>query len=409
MKEKIKERFIRYAKIDTRSDERSTTTPSTKSQADFIDMLSEELTCLGLSEVKIDENSYYLTAKIPSNSRRALPSIGFIAHVDTADFESRNIQPQVHENYDGGEICLNEEENIVLSPKDFPRLKNHIGHTLITTNGLTLLGADDKAGIAEIIAAFEYILAHPEIEHGDIKLGFGPDEEIGVGADKFDAEDFATDFAYTLDGSALGELQYESFNAACAKVKIKGLSVHPGAAKDKMINSMTLARRFQNGIPENEVPEKTEGREGFYLLSDMEGTVEESRLTYILRDFSAEGLERKKELLRKLCESINSSLGEERVFLHIFDQYRNMADILKDDMRAVSLAKKAMSNLGIEPKIVPIRGGTDGSKISFMGIPTPNIFTGGDNYHGRYEFCSLDDMEKAAKVIVEIVKESGRL
>lgn len=408
MKEKIKERFIRYAKIDTRSDESSSTTPSTKSQADFIEMLSEELRQLGLSEVKIDKNSYYLTAKIPSNSKRELPSIGFIAHVDTANFESRNIQPQVHENYDGSEICLNAEENIVLSPSDFPRLKNHIGHTLITTNGLTLLGADDKAGIAEIIAAFEYILAHPEIEHGDIKLGFGPDEEIGVGADKFDAEDFATDFAYTLDGSVLGEIQYESFNAACAKVRIQGLSVHPGAAKDKMINSMTLARRFQNGIPEDEVPEKTEGREGFYLLTDMEGSVEESKLTYILRDFDAEGLERKKKLLRELAESINSSLDEERVFLNIFDQYRNMAEVLKDDMRAVDLAKRAMKNLGIEPKIVPIRGGTDGSKISFMGIPTPNLFTGGDNYHGRYEFCSLDDIEKAAQVIVEIVKESGK-
>lgn len=408
MKEKIKERFIRYAKIDTRSDESSNTTPSTKSQADFIEMLSEELRQLGLSEVKIDKNSYYLTAKIPSNSKRELPSIGFIAHVDTANFESRNIQPQVHENYDGSEICLNAEENIVLSPSDFPRLKNHIGHTLITTNGLTLLGADDKAGIAEIIAAFEYILAHPEIEHGDIKLGFGPDEEIGVGADKFDAEDFATDFAYTLDGSVLGEIQYESFNAACAKVRIQGLSVHPGAAKDKMINSMTLARRFQNGIPEDEVPEKTEGREGFYLLTDMEGSIEESKLTYILRNFDAEGLERKKKLLRELAESINSSLDEERVFLNIFDQYRNMAEVLKDDMRAVDLAKKAMKNLGIEPKIVPIRGGTDGSKISFMGIPTPNLFTGGDNYHGRYEFCSLDDMEKAAQVIVEIVKESGK-
>lgn len=408
MKEKIKERFIRYAKIDTRSDESSNTTPSTKSQADFIEMLSEELKKLGLSEVKIDKNSYYLTAKIPSNSQRGLPSIGFIAHVDTADFESRNIQPQVHENYDGSEICLNEDENIILSPKDFPRLKNHIGHTLITTNGLTLLGADDKAGIAEIIAAFEYILAHPEIEHGDIKLGFGPDEEIGVGADKFDAEDFATDFAYTLDGSVLGEIQYESFNAACAKVRIQGLSVHPGAAKDKMINSMTLARSFQNGIPEDEVPEKTEGRKGFYLLTDMEGSIEESKLTYILRDFDAEGLERKKEHLRELAERINSSLDEERVFLNIFDQYRNMAEVLKDDMRAVDLAKRAMKNLGIEPKIVPIRGGTDGSKISFMGIPTPNLFTGGDNYHGKYEFCSLDDMEKAAQVIVEIVKESGK-
>lgn len=408
MKEKIKERFIRYAKIDTRSDESSNTTPSTKSQADFIEMLSDELKKLGLSEVKIDKNSYYLTAKIPSNSQRGLPSIGFIAHVDTADFESRNIQPQVHENYDGSEICLNEDENIILSPKDFPRLKNHIGHTLITTNGLTLLGADDKAGIAEIIAAFEYILAHPEIEHGDIKLGFGPDEEIGVGADKFDAEDFATDFAYTLDGSVLGEIQYESFNAACAKVRIQGLSVHPGAAKDKMINSMTLARSFQNGIPEDEVPEKTEGRKGFYLLTDMEGSIEESKLTYILRDFDAEGLERKKEHLRELAERINSSLDEERVFLNIFDQYRNMAEVLKDDMRAVDLAKRAMKNLGIEPKIVPIRGGTDGSKISFMGIPTPNLFTGGDNYHGRYEFCSLDDMEKAAQVIVEIVKESGK-
>lgn len=408
MKEKIKERFIRYAKIDTRSDENSKTTPSTKSQADFIEMLSEELIQLGLSEVKIDKNSYYLTAKLPSNSSRALPSIGFIAHVDTADFESRNIQPQVHENYDGSEICLNEDENIILSPADFPNLKNYIGHTLITTNGLTLLGADDKAGIAEIISAFEYILAHPEIEHGDIKLGFGPDEEIGIGADKFDAEDFATDFAYTLDGSVLGELQYESFNAACAKVSLKGLSVHPGGAKDKMISSMTLARIFQNGIPEDEVPEKTEGREGFYLLTDMAGTIEESKLTYILRDFDSEGLERKKQLLIELAESINSSLGEERVFLHIFDQYQNMAEVLKDDTRAVDLAKRAMSNLGVEPKIVPIRGGTDGSKISFMGIPTPNLFTGGENYHGRYEFCSLDDMEKAAQVIVEIVKESGK-
>lgn len=408
MKEKIKERFIRYARIDTRSDESSNTTPSTKKQADFIDKLSDELKELGFSEVKTDKNSYFLTAKLPSNSKRSLPSIGFIAHVDTADFESRNIQPQIHENYDGSAICLNKEEKIFLSPEDFPHLKNHIGHTLITTNGLTLLGADDKAGIAEIIAAFEYILAHPEIEHGDLKLGFGPDEEIGVGADKFDAKDFATDFAYTLDGSSVGELQYESFNAAGAKVSIKGLSVHPGGAKDKMINSMTLARIFQNGIPEDEVPEKTEGKEGFYLLTDMEGTIEETRLSYILRDFDADGLERKKALVRKLAADINSRLGEERVFVDIFDQYRNMAEVLKDDMRAVELAEKAMENLGISPRIVPIRGGTDGSKISFMGIPTPNLFTGGDNYHGRYEFCSLDDMEKAARVIVEIVKESGK-
>lgn len=408
MKEKIKERFIRYAKIDTRSDAGSTATPSTKAQADFIDKLSDELIKLGLSDVKTDKSSYYLTAKIPSNSRRELPSIGFIAHVDTADFESRNIRPQVHENYDGGEICLNQEENIILSPSDFPRLKNHIGKTLITTDGLTLLGADDKAGIAEIITAFEYILAHPEIEHGELKLGFGPDEEIGVGADRFDADDFATDFAYTLDGSELGELQYESFNAACAKVRIQGLSVHPGGAKDRMVNSMTLARIFQNGIPEDEVPEKTEGREGFYLLTDMEGNVDESKLTYILRDFEADGLERRKKLLTELAESINSSLDEDRVFLHIFDQYRNMVEAFSDDMRAVDLAKRAMKNLKIEPKISPVRGGTDGSKISFMGIPTPNLFTGGDNYHGRYEFCSLEDMEKAALVIIEIVKESAK-
>ena len=404
MPNQLIDRFIRYVKKETRSDEASTTVPSTPSQTEFLKDLVEELVELGYQDVRLNPKNSFVTATIPATTTKEVPVVGFISHVDTADFEARNVQPQFHENYDGEAIVLDKEGKFVLSPKDFPNLKNYVGKTLITTDGTTLLGADDKAGVSEIVTAGAYLLAHPEIEHGKIRVAFGPDEEIGRGADLFDVEEFGCDFAYTMDGGPVGELEYESFNAAQAEITIQGKNVHPGTAKDTMVNALELARQFQNALPEFEVPEHTSGREGFYHLMYANGVVEEAKLVYIIRDHDRKLFEAKKAYLQLVADRLNASLDSNRISIDMKDQYYNMAEIIEKDFRAVEVAQKAMENLSITPIIEPIRGGTDGSKISFMGLPTPNIFAGGENFHGRYEFVAVESMEKARDVIIEIAK-----
>lgn len=404
MPNQLIDRFIRYVKKETRSDEASTTVPSTPSQTEFLKDLVEELVALGYQDVRLNPKNSFVTATIPATTTKEVPVVGFIAHVDTADFEARNVQPQFHENYDGEAIVLDKEGKFVLSPKDFPNLKNYVGKTLITTDGTTLLGADDKAGVSEIVTAAAYLLAHPEIEHGKIRVAFGPDEEIGRGADLFDVEEFGCDFAYTMDGGPVGELEYESFNAAQAEITIQGKNVHPGTAKDTMVNALEIARQFQNALPEFEVPEHTSGREGFYHLMYANGVVEEAKLVYIIRDHDRKLFEAKKAYLQLVADRLNASLDSNRISIDMKDQYYNMAEIIEKDFRAVEVAQKAMENLSITPIIEPIRGGTDGSKISFMGLPTPNIFAGGENFHGRYEFVAVESMEKARDVIIEIAQ-----
>ena len=404
MPNQLVDRFIRYVKKETRSDEASTTVPSTPSQTEFLKDLVEELVTLGYQDVRLNPKNRFVTATIPATTTKEVPVVGFIAHVDTADFEARNVQPQFHENYDGEAIVLDKEGKFVLSPKDFPNLKNYVGKTLITTDGTTLLGADDKAGVSEIVTAGAYLLAHPEIEHGKIRVAFGPDEEIGRGADLFDVEEFGCDFAYTMDGGPVGELEYESFNAAQAEITIQGKNVHPGTAKDTMVNALEIARQFQNALPEFEVPEHTSGREGFYHLMYANGVVEEAKLVYIIRDHDRKLFEEKKAYLQLVADRLNASLDSNRISIDMKDQYYNMAEIIEKDFRAVEVAQKAMENLSITPIIEPIRGGTDGSKISFMGLPTPNIFAGGENFHGRYEFVAVESMEKARDVIIEIAQ-----
>lgn len=404
MPNQLIDRFIRYVKKETRSDEASTTVPSTPSQTEFLKDLVEELVELGYQDVRLNPKNSFVTATIPATTTKEVPVVGFIAHVDTADFEARNVQPQFHENYDGEAIVLDKEGKFVLSPKDFPNLKNYVGKTLITTDGTTLLGADDKAGVSEIVTAGAYLLDHPEIEHGKIRVAFGPDEEIGRGADLFDVEEFGCDFSYTMDGGPVGELEYESFNAAQAEITIQGKNVHPGTAKDTMVNALELARQFQNALPEFEVPEHTSGREGFYHLMYANGVVEEAKLVYIIRDHDRTLFEAKKAYLQLVADRLNASLDSNRISIDMKDQYYNMAEIIEKDFRAVEVAQKAMENLSITPIIEPIRGGTDGSKISFMGLPTPNIFAGGENFHGRYEFVAVESMEKARDVIIEIAQ-----
>lgn len=403
-----KERLLKYTKINTRSDESSDTIPSTAIQFDLLKLLVIELEQLGLEEVELSPTNAFVTATLPANTDEPLPAIGFIAHVDTADFNSVNVQPQIHENYDGKDIVLNEDENIVMSVKDFPNLPPYKGQTLITTDGTTLLGADDKAGIAEIVTALEYLIAHPEIKHGKVRVAFGPDEEIGRGADHFDAEGFAVDFAYTMDGGPVGELQYESFNAAGVTLKITGKNIHPGTAKGKMINSIGIINEFMNGLPEKEVPEQTEGREGFYHITNMEATVDEGHLSLIIRDHDREKFEERKAFVEQLVKDINQRYPYEVIEVEIKDQYYNMAEVIEKDMRPVDLAKEAFAALDIPAVIEPIRGGTDGSKISFMGIPTPNIFAGGENMHGRYEFVAVESMVKATEVIIKIVELNAK-
>lgn len=398
----VKERFLEYIKINTKSDEETKTTPSTKGQLILAQELYNELKNLGLKDVKISEYGY-VYATLESNSSKDLPKIGFIAHMDTApDYSGENVNPQIIENYDGGDIKLN--ENCILSPKFSKELKGYIGQTLITTDGNTLLGADDKAGIAEIMTAVEYLIKHPEIEHGDIKIGFTPDEEIGEGADHFDVEGFGADFAYTMDGGRIGELEYENFNAAGVKVKIKGVNVHPGYAKNKMVNSIVIANEFINSLPQDEVPEKTEGYEGFYLLSDVDGSVEDTTLSYIIRDFFEESFEERKNKMKSIEKELNKKYGAGVVNVEIKDQYKNMKEKIEPVMHIVENAKQAMIEANITPNIRPIRGGTDGARLSFMGLPTPNIFAGGENFHGKYEYIPVESMEKAVEVIINIIK-----
>ena len=406
MYETLKDRFLRYVKFETRSDEKSETIPSTPTQLEFAKILAKELEEIGMENVYVND-ACFVNATLPGNIDKDVPVIGFIAHMDTADFNATNVNPKIVENYDGEDIVLNEAKDIVLSVEEFPNLKNYVGKTVITTDGTTLLGADDKAGIVEIVEAMKYLIEHPEIKHGTVKVAFGPYEEIGRGADNFNVEEFGADFAYTMDGGPVGELEYESFNAAGAVFKIKGKSVHPGTAKGKLINASLIAAEVVNSFPADEVPEKTEGYEGFYFLDKINSNCEEAELSYILRDHDREKFEAKKEFAANVAKKINEKYGKELVSVEIKDQYYNMGEIIKDHMNVVEIAKKAMENLGIKPVIEPIRGGTDGSKISFMGLPTPNIFAGGENFHGKYEFVALESMILATDVIVEIVKLNG--
>lgn len=405
MYENLLPRFLRYVKTETRSDESSQTTPSTQTQVAFAQVLKKELEDLGLTNVFYNEENGFVIGTLPSNIEKKVRSIGFIAHMDTADFNAVNVNPQIIENYDGeSTIVLDSEEHYTLNTKDFPNLKNYEGHTLITTDGSTLLGADDKAGIAEIMTAMEILLKNPTIPHGEIKVAFGPDEEIGVGADKFDVQQFDVDFAYTVDGGPLGELQYETFSAAQANISIQGKNVHPGTAKDTMINALQLAIDFHNQLPADEVPEKTTGYEGFFHLMGLNGNVEEATMSYIIRDHDREKFEARKAKISEIQEKLNSRFDQTRVKVDMYDQYYNMREIIEKDMSIVELAKQAMIDLEIKPVIEPVRGGTDGSKISYLGIPTPNLFAGGENMHGRFEFVSLQVMEKATDVIVKIAE-----
>lgn len=396
------DRFLVYVKENTRSDEHSTTTPSTYNQVEFAqNILLPEMKRIGLQDVHYLPNGFAV-GTLPANDPNLTRKIGFISHMDTADFNAEGVSPQIIESYDGQPIPLG-TSGFTLDPKDFPQLKNYHGQTLITTDGTTLLGADDKSGIAEIMTAIEYLVQHPEIKHCEIRVGFGPDEEIGIGADKFDVEDFNVDFAYTVDGGPLGELQYETFSAAGAKIDFLGRNVHPGSAKDQMINAFQLAIDFHNALPEADRPEKTDGYQGFFHLMDLSGNVDQAQATYIVRDFEEDDFLARKQLLLKVAEQMNAPFDTPRVIVHLHDQYYNMKKVIEKDMTPIDIAKKVMEDLEIHPIIEPIRGGTDGSKISFMGIPTPNLFAGGENMHGRFEFVSLQTMEKAVDVIVGIV------
>ncbi|GAA0312138.1 tripeptide aminopeptidase [Gracilibacillus halotolerans] len=406
MKAKLIDRLIRYAKINTQSDENNPSCPSTKGQWDLAHLLVEELDEIGMEDVTIDENAYIM-ATLPSNITTAdtIPTVGFLAHIDTAtDFTGENVKPQIVENYDGGDIVLNKQKNITLSPSDFPELSSYQGNTLITTDGTTLLGADNKAGIAEIMTAMEYLINHPEIKHGNVRVAFTPDEEIGRGPHLFDVEKFNADFAYTIDGGPLGELQYESFNAAAAKLTFKGNNVHPGTAKGKMVHASKLAMEFHNQLPAHEAPEFTENYEGFYHLISFEGDVEEAKLYYIIRDHNRELFQQKKNFVKEAVNKLQKQYGDERVRLEMTDQYFNMAEKIEPVKYIVDIAAEAMKDVSVTPIIQPIRGGTDGSQLSFMGLPTPNIFTGGENFHGKYEYISVQSMEKATETIIKIVE-----
>ena len=403
-KQHIIDRFISYVTIDTESDASSQTTPSTEKQWDLANKLVEELKSIGLSDVTIDENAYIM-ATLPSNVDHDVPTIGFISHFDTSpDFTGANVKPQIIEDYDGKDIVLNAEQNIILSPDYFEDLLLYKGQTLITTDGTTLLGADDKAGITEIVTAMEYLINHAEIKHGTIKIGFTPDEEIGRGAHKFDVEKFGADWAYTMDGSQVGELEYENFNAAGAVVKVKGKIVHPGYAKGKMVNSMYYATAFINALPKLETPEHTEGYEGFFHLHDMVGEVEVTKLHYIIRDHDMDKFEARKALMQKIVLDLNTKFETEVFEIELKDQYFNMKEKVEPVIHIVDIAEEAMKALGITPLIKAIRGGTDGSQLSYMGLPCPNIFAGGHNFHGRYEYVPVESMQKAVEVICKIAE-----
>ncbi|MBW1605533.1 peptidase T [Lactobacillus sp. Sy-1] len=398
-------RFLKYVQFNTRSDEKATTSPSTTNQVDFLNQLKAELTKIGLSNVRTNDQSSYVFATLPSNVEHPTTKVGFISHVDTADFNSENIRPQIIEDYDGKSVIkLDPKGEYTLDPKVFSSLKKYAGQTLITTDGSTLLGADDKSGVSEIITAMEFLIAHPEVKHGEIEVGFGPDEEIGTGADHFDVADFGADIAYTVDGGQLGDLQYETFNAASGVVKISGTDVHPGSAKGVMVNALQLGIEFNNALPAHDRPELTDGREGFFFLQKMDGTPDSATLDYIIRDHDHEKFEQRKQLFEQIAAKINERFDTPRITAVVKDQYYNMADVLKKDMTAVDIAKQAMNNQGVKPLIFPVRGGTDGSKISFMGLPTPNLFAGGENMHGRFEYISEQTMDKAVDVIIEIAQ-----
>ena len=398
----VVDRFLQYVKFDTQSDELTNLTPSTPGQMVFARHLEKELKALGLSDISLDENGY-LMATLPSNIDRKVPTVGFIAHLDTSpDMSGRNVTPRIVENYDGGIVPLN-DEGIRLDPAEFPEMLKYKGQALIVTDGNTLLGADDKAGVAEIIAAADFLLQHKDIPHGDIRIAFNPDEEIGLGANKFDVERFAADWGYTMDGGEIGELEFENFNAAVARVTFKGRNVHPGYAKHKMVNSMRIANQFITMLPRSETPEHTEGYEGFYHLTAMSGTVEESTLTYIIRDHDRDRFERRKKEMEHLARKINNEYPD-CVTIDIKDQYYNMREKVEPQMHIIEIAEEAMRRADIVPKVVPIRGGTDGAQLSFKGLPCPNIFAGGLNFHGRYEFVPIPSMEKAVATIVEIAK-----
>jgi len=401
-------RFISYVTIDTESDPNSESTPSTIKQLVLANLLVTELKTIGMSEVTIDENGYVM-ATLHSNADDNVPTIGFVSHYDTSpDFTGANVKPQIIPNYNGGDILLNAEKNIVLSPDYFEDLLQYEGQTLITTDGTTLLGADDKAGLTEIVSAMEYLIQHPEIKHGKIRVGFTPDEEIGRGADLFDVAQFGADWAYTMDGSQIGELEYENFNAAGAKITFKGKSVHPGYAKGKMINSMLIANSFINKLPKDEIPQKTNGYQGFFHVHHLTGSIEETVLEIIIRDHSAKKFKKRKKLIHKIAKKINKKFaqqfGEDIVTTEMKDQYYNMKEKVEPVMFIVDLAEQAMKDLGIEPLIKPIRGGTDGCRLSYMGLPCPNIFAGGHNFHGKYEYVPVESMQKAIDVIVRIAE-----
>lgn len=400
MKSEIIKRFTTYVKVDTQSNENNSNCPSTPGQLELANLLVDELREIGMQEVTIDDNGYVM-ATLPANTDKKVPVIGFLAHIDTAtDFTGAGVNPQVIVDYDGKDIPLN--ENMVLSPTHFPTLKNYIGHTMVTTDGRTLLGADNKAGIAEIMTAMDYLIKHPEIQHGKIRVAFTPDEEIGRGPHKFDVKAFGADYAYTMDGGPLGELQFESFNAAALKITFKGTNIHPGTAKGTMVNASKMAMEFHQALPAGQAPEFTEGYEGFYHLLSFNGDVEVAKLDYIIRDFDKKQFEAKKARIEKVVTMLTEKYGKDRIQYQITDQYYNMRDKIEPVIEIVEIASDAMTNLNIEPIIAPIRGGTDGSQLSYMGLPTPNIFTGGENFHGPYEFISVDNMEKAVRVIVEM-------
>ncbi|GAA2977814.1 peptidase T [Lentilactobacillus parakefiri] len=397
--------FLTFVKINTRSDPHSTSIPSADRETQFLDQLKDRLIKMGLTDVHTNEQSAYVFVTLPGNVDKPVPTVGFISHIDTADFNAENINPQIIENYDGYSVIkLDEKGEYTLDPKVFPSLKKYEGQTLITTDGSTLLGADDKAGVAEIISAVTYLQSHPAVKHGDIKIAFGPDEEIGTGADHFDVKDFGADVAYTVDGGPLGDLNYETFNAADAQVTIKGTDVHPAEAKGIMVNAIQVGMDFHAALPDFDRPEKTQDREGFFHLYDFQGTVDHTEMGYIIRDHDRDRFEARKRLFKGIANQMNSDFGEDRVKVTLKDQYYNMGEVIKKDPTPVKIAEQAMKNVGVKPHVFPVRGGTDGSKISYMGLPTPNIFAGGENMHGRFEYVSEQAMEKAVDVVLEIAK-----
>ncbi|KRM17098.1 peptidase T [Limosilactobacillus oris] len=407
--EGLLDRFLKYVKTETRSNPAATTVPSDPKETAFLKELARELEGLGLANVHINQQSSYLMATIPSNLDYQVPVLGLIAHVDTADFNAHNVNPQIVENYDGhSPIQLDGDGKYQLTVDEFPALRNYQGNTLITTDGSTLLGADDKSGVAEIITLAAYLVAHPEVKHGEIRIGLGPDEEIGTGADHFDVADFGADIAYTVDGGPLGELEYETFNAAQAEIEIEGKDVHTAVAKGTMVNAIQVAIDLHNSLPAHERAERTAGREGFFHLYKFTGTVDHATMTYIIRDHDRQSFEERKHLLKRIVTGLNTELGADCISMKLYDQYYNLKDALKGHMEVVELAKQAMENLGITPNIYPVRGGTDGSTISYLGLPTPNLFAGGENMHSRFEYVSLQTMERAVDVLLEIIRLNSR-